>query len=59
MAEAALNEDHNEPDAEELRDARFAELCRHPGTEEAKALVEPPPIEFRVVLPLAIVPSVT
>jgi hypothetical protein len=40
MVEAALDEDTSKPDPDELRDARFAELCRSPGTEEAKALVE-------------------
>ena len=58
MEEATLDEDDG-PDPDDLRDARFAELCRHPVTEEARALAEPPPAEFRVVLPLAIVPSVT
>jgi hypothetical protein len=59
MVEAALDEGHSKPDPEKLRAARMAELSRRPVTDEARALVEPPPAEFRVVLPLAIVPSVT
>jgi hypothetical protein len=40
VEEAALNEDHNKPDPEELRDARYAELRRSPVTDEARALVD-------------------